>query len=510
MKSQYTQDVEFNSGFGALQAPVHMFTVAALRGLVVPPVDKPFRYLDLACGNGLTLALLADCYPTSEFVGVDINPAHVAKAQSRAAQAGLSNVQFLEGDLLSLISADFDAFDYCALGGVYSWIDSARQVSTRKFLSSIVRPGGLVYLDYCSQPGMAQTAPLYQFVRQVGETLTGSSAQRLAAAAQIADGMRKKDARFFQVNPVASSRLDTMIQNPAEDEAHEVFNLQGSGLWSSEVIRQFDEEGFDFAGSAGLHHNFPALTARPDALEGFDGAPVALQQTLFDLAWNVGQRRDVYVRRGLSAEQAPLAALRNLSPYAVHGVLTSERRRELRKTFQHYDFCSPESDIFAGLAAGAGTFAEILDGMAAKGVSLERAASVAKHFLAARLISIAVTPPIKAGESGELKMGSELNQLVLVEDIGDEHTRPFSSPVAGSRVMLPLKDRLYLWKLIGMDLHDAWDRLGERRTLFRGANNEQLTRETFVKTIEQSLPAFRRIAAPELLRLGVLKVASGR
>jgi hypothetical protein len=419
-------------------------------------------------------------------------------------------VRFLEGDLLNLESANFETFDYCALGGVYSWIDSARRAATRKFVSSVVRPGGLVYLDYCSQPGMAQTAPLYQLLRQVGETLVGSSAERLAAAARIVDGLRKKDARFFQINPVAGIRLDAMIQNPAEDEAHEVFNLQGHGLWSGEVIKEFDEEGFDFVGSAGLHHNFAALTARPDALEGHDSAPVTLQQTLFDFAWNVGQRRDVYVRRGVTAEQVPLEGLRNLSPYAVRGVLTSERRRELRKSFPHYDFCSPESEIFAGLAVEAGTFGEVLDGMAAKGVSAARASLVAKHFLAARLVSIAVTSPIKVGEPGEVQMGSELNRLVLVEDIGDEHTRPFSSPVAGSRVMLPLKDRLYLWKLIGMDLGDAWDRLGERRTLFRGANNEQLTRETFIKTIEQSLPAFRKIAAPELLRLGVLKVTSGR
>ena len=81
MQSEYTQDVTFNSDFGALQTPVHITTALALSGWQPSDISGHFRYLDLACGNGHTLSLLAESHPHAEFVGIDINAEHVTHAQ---------------------------------------------------------------------------------------------------------------------------------------------------------------------------------------------------------------------------------------------------------------------------------------------------------------------------------------------------------------------------------------------------------------------------------------------
>ena len=138
MSSQYTQDVEFNSGFGALQTPIHLYTAASLCGVSAAPVNRHFRYLDLACGNGLTLSLLADAYPFAEFVGIDINPDHINGARERARSAGLSNLQFIEADIADLVAEKFEAFDYCAISGVYSWLDTDRRRQTRQFARGVL------------------------------------------------------------------------------------------------------------------------------------------------------------------------------------------------------------------------------------------------------------------------------------------------------------------------------------------------------------------------------------
>jgi ubiquinone/menaquinone biosynthesis C-methylase UbiE len=242
MSSQYTQDVEFNSAFGALQAPVHLYTAACLCGVPAAPINQHFRYLDLACGNGLTLSLLADAYPLADFVGIDINPDHIAGARKRAAKAGLSNLQFIEADIADLAAEGFEPFDYCAISGVYSWLDANRRLQTREFAQEVIKPGGLVYLDYSSQPGMAQTAPLYQILKQVGAVKPGDSSAKLSAAAGLLDTMREQGARFFQQNPIAQNRLSGIVSNPPKDEAHEVFNLQEFGLWSSEVIESMVQQ----------------------------------------------------------------------------------------------------------------------------------------------------------------------------------------------------------------------------------------------------------------------------
>lgn len=508
MKSQYTQDVEFNSGFGALQTPVHLYSAAAICGIGGPRIDRPFRYLDLACGNGLTLSLLAAAYPNGEFVGIDINPDHVQSGRDRAQRAELNNLSFQEGDVLNLASEDFEAFDFCTASGVYSWLDAKRRSALRNFVSSVVRPGGIIYLDYSCQPGIAQAGPLYHVLREMGKTFSGSSAKKLAAAAQFTDKLRGGGARFFEVQQVAAARLKTILQNPPEDEAHEVFNLQGNGLWSNEVIADLDECGFEYIGNAGLHHNLPALTPLSDAQAEAKDLPIALQQMLFDVQWNVAQRRDIYVRRAGDTQQTDFASLvAGLPLYAIPASLEIQQRQGLRKHFQNYDFCSEIANKVARIAPSVTTFDKLFEELDAEKVPIEAGAEAVRHFLAARLISISARQPLDVSSDGDVQMGSLLNTNILKDDIGAEYARPFASPVAGTRVLLPLKDRLYLWRLVGLDLGEAWDRLGDLQKVFRDANNEGLSREGFIQIIETSLPSFRKHAVPELLRLGILQPA---
>ncbi|PHR96344.1 MAG: hypothetical protein COA68_15505 [Oceanobacter sp.] len=483
-----------------------MFTAALVCGAVPPPIDQPFRYLDLACGNGLTLAIIADAYPHAEFVGIDINPDHINRAKERSQQAGLTNIAFFEGDVQDVDANQFGQFDYCAVSGVYSWIDKARRDKTRIFISDVVRRGGLVYLDYSSQPGMAQAAPLYRLLRDVGDAQSGSSAEKLTAAARFTDQMRRNGARFFETNPVATGRLQAILENPPEDEAHEVFNLQGAGFWSGDVINDMEEHGLNFLANAGLHQNLPQLTARPDAMKAYADFPVALQQTCFDMTWNVHQRRDIYIKGETQGEKGALVkALENIPCYAMPNALSVEHRRSLAETLPNYDFCTEDASKFADAAATAGTFGALFDRLSAGGIDAETSTELARHFLAARLLSVAAATPLASEGDGDVEMGSALNCLILVEDIGSEHARPFASPVAGSRVLLPLKDRLYLWGLIGLDLGEAWEKLSGMQQIFRDTQNNQLTRESFIQTIEDSLPGFRQHIVPELLRLKILR-----
>lgn len=508
MKSQYTQDVEFNSGFGALQAPVHLFTAAAICGVDAPKPNRPFRYLDLGCGNGLTLSLLADAYPHGEFVGIDINPEHISKAQDRATRAELGNVTFETGDVIGLVAGDLGEFDFCVMSGAYSWLDAPRRAATRNYLSAVVRPGGLVYLDYSAQPGIAQVAPLYHLLRELRGAFPGNSAEQLSAAAKFADRMRKEGARFFEVHSVAAARLKTILANPPTDEAHEVFNLQENGLWSNEVIDSMALSDFAYLGSAGLHHNLSALT--PDAGAALPGedSPVALQQLMFDIRWNVAQRRDVYIRQGKSEKPQSLAELLGDLPiYAVSAALETRARQELCKHFPGYNFVATEAEKYAQIITSVRTFDELFKELQATDIAVRDGEAITRHFLATRLVSIAAATPAAASDKGEVRMASTLNRNILLDDIGEEYARPFASPVAGSRVLLPLKDRLYLWSLVGNDLADAWDRLGHLQQVFRGKNNEQLSRDDFVRIIESSMPGFRKHALPELLRLGIVQAA---
>ncbi|GAB5459336.1 MAG: hypothetical protein Hens3KO_23660 [Henriciella sp.] len=504
-QSTYTQDVEFTSGFGAMQTPTHMFTVAAVNDVAAPAIDKPFRYLDMACGNGLTLAMLADSYPHAEFVGIDLNPDHIDRANRRATEGGLTNINYHVGDLAALSGADYGAFDYVAAAGVYSWLDAPRRLALRRFFSDALKPGGLAFLLYSSQPGMTQIAALYRFLREIGEVFSGSSAEKLKSAALYAEELRKGKVGFFHSNPLAIARLRTIISSEAESEAHEVFNLQENGFWSIDVLRDMRAEDLSFVGSASLHHNLPKLVSRPDTTVGGKVLPLELRQMQFDIAWNTGVRRDIFIKGEAAAYQRTLRdSLVDQYVFCNAGALSDAHRARLKKPFQNFDFCASDAAQFAEAAGSATRFGELYDRLENSGMSVAKAVSLTKHFLAARIISVGTGAPGAGDHDGDVVMSSQLNQMMLHEQIGMQGGRPFSSTTVGTRVVLPLKDRIYLWALTRGDLSEAWDRLGPLQSLFKD-QNKPITKHQFTNAITDSLPSFRQHAVPELLRMRVVK-----
>jgi 2-polyprenyl-3-methyl-5-hydroxy-6-metoxy-1,4-benzoquinol methylase len=70
------------------------------------------RVLDAGCGRGRILTRLAELYPRSRFVGMDLSPEATRYARDEAARAGLENVEFRVVDLSTFdTTAEPEAFD---------------------------------------------------------------------------------------------------------------------------------------------------------------------------------------------------------------------------------------------------------------------------------------------------------------------------------------------------------------------------------------------------------------
>lgn len=79
-----------------------------LTNILLPLLNlKPgSRVLDVGCGSGALTLLLARHHPGVQFVGVDVTASLTTAAQQQAQLLGLTNVEFQEGDALSLPFAD--------------------------------------------------------------------------------------------------------------------------------------------------------------------------------------------------------------------------------------------------------------------------------------------------------------------------------------------------------------------------------------------------------------------
>jgi hypothetical protein len=124
---------------------------AALAGVAAAPIER-CRVLELGCASGGNLLPMADEFPQSQFVGLDLSPVQVEDGRRLAAQAGLTNAQLLAMDLMN-INQDLGQFDYVIAHGLYSWVPPAVQERILQIFDAHLSPQGIGYISYNTLPG---------------------------------------------------------------------------------------------------------------------------------------------------------------------------------------------------------------------------------------------------------------------------------------------------------------------------------------------------------------------
>ena len=95
-------------------------TLPVLKDHILPLVpgligrlERGIRVLDVGCGRGKALNLMAGWFPNSRFTGIDLSEEAVAYARAEAARQGIANVTFVARDLSDFdTTAEPEAFDF--------------------------------------------------------------------------------------------------------------------------------------------------------------------------------------------------------------------------------------------------------------------------------------------------------------------------------------------------------------------------------------------------------------
>lgn len=125
------------------QVLVKRFLPSVDDGELVRRLQSGIRVCDLGCAEGIAIMLMAEAFPKSEFVGLDISEEVIQKAKVTAGSEGLRNVNFQKADGATLkndrsLEASFDyvtAFDAIH--------DQTRPDDALQGVYSILKPGGL-------------------------------------------------------------------------------------------------------------------------------------------------------------------------------------------------------------------------------------------------------------------------------------------------------------------------------------------------------------------------------
>ncbi len=128
-----------------------MTVLSALEDFILPLVQgltdrlhDGIRVLDMGCGRGRALLKMADLFPNSEFLGLDISTEAITWAKEQAEKRNLDNIKFEVRDATDFDeTAEPDSFDFITTFDAIH--DQAKPLAVLKGINKALRPGG-VYL----------------------------------------------------------------------------------------------------------------------------------------------------------------------------------------------------------------------------------------------------------------------------------------------------------------------------------------------------------------------------
>src|SRR6476620_1968007 len=105
-------------------------------------IRKGVRVLDLGCGDGTTA--LPEARLGAEVLGVDISAPLVQAGKRRAAEAGLSNLRFQEGDAADLAGLESGSFDLVV--SIFGAMFAPRPLDVAREMVRVTRKGGRIVM----------------------------------------------------------------------------------------------------------------------------------------------------------------------------------------------------------------------------------------------------------------------------------------------------------------------------------------------------------------------------
>ena len=165
--------------------------------------NDPKKILDLACGPGKLVALLAAQQPCCEFTAMDIDPRMVAEAQHTT--SALPNVRVVNGDATAPSFGD-DSFDVVVESLMFHHLTDAQKRAAIAAVARILRDDGLFYFVDWVKPATVYSQLAFKIVR----LLDGAENTRAHADNAVLAMVREQLPRLVGVPTLIETSVGTL------------------------------------------------------------------------------------------------------------------------------------------------------------------------------------------------------------------------------------------------------------------------------------------------------------
>jgi SAM-dependent methyltransferase len=309
--SGYVSNIGYTYGLYTELNPLRVKLAFLNAGLAFPEVGTA---CELGFGQGVSINMHAAASVT-EWHGTDFNPSQAAFAQELAtasdAHAQLHDQSFAE----FCARPNLPDFDFIGLHGIWSWISEANRAVIVDFVRRKLKPGGVLYISYNTQPGWAAMAPVRDLLTEhshVMGSLGKGIVPRIDESIAFVEKLFATQPGFLQQNPGVADRIARLKGMNRNYVAHEYFNRDWVPMPFAAMAEQLEEAKLSYACSAHYldHMDMLSLTGEQQAFLKDIPDPV-FRETVRDFMVNQQFRRDYWVRgpRRLS-EPARMGLLR--------------------------------------------------------------------------------------------------------------------------------------------------------------------------------------------------------
>jgi ubiquinone/menaquinone biosynthesis C-methylase UbiE len=534
---EYVTDVTYVRSFEPDLSPTRLRLVAALNGFRAPPSDD-FDYCELGCAHGDTTAALAAAFPHARFVGIDLNPEHIATARALARGGELTNVRFLEIDFENLPGDDLPEFDFIGAHGVLSWVGPQKRKAIVDFARAKLKPGGLLHVSYNALPGWAAVEPLRQLILGRAELSSGNSLERAKEGVRFAKLMEEAGAEYFKRNPAAKAMLLTMEEHGLPYVVHEYLHAHWVPMYFAQVASEMAASDLYFVGQLPLYLNYRDIAIPQSLADLFRAVGDRITfESLKDFANNEYFRRDIYMKgRSARSEEATRAYLES-TPF---GTLLGEGRLERDIKLPHHTlhFVGEVFDVLLpALEQGASTIGELVSRPDLRGFGVARIreamvrlaiggqvsamqastkAAMQASTEAAMQASTEAAVPVSTGappspEPQLLHVPSPFNRWALKQGLSNESPVVLASFVAGTAFEVPLVEAVAMILLTEVvpDRRKEWVHALCQKDGFRLSVNARRieSKEEEEHVLLAEVDRFRARKVNKMLELGILAVA---
>jgi SAM-dependent methyltransferase len=299
----YVTDITYSVGWYRQQSPMMMALAATIGGAStpIPTSDDKVMLLELGCGFGYGAMALAASNPNWSVTGVDFNPAHIAGAREWAAEAGLTNITFIEGDFSTWEDnpalRGLPEMDFVTMHGVWSWIPPAAKTGLVRLLAQKVRPGGLVHLSYNTLPGWQDKLGAARIIHEGGRRASGRSDQQATEGLRLLKDLVAAKAHFTATGSGVSALIDMVEKTSPQYLAHEFMNQHWLPCFSMDVANALGEAKLEWVAAGNLTDNFPELMMSEEQRQIYNRYSDPLMQELIkDMCTPRSLRHDIFVR----------------------------------------------------------------------------------------------------------------------------------------------------------------------------------------------------------------------